>query len=75
MDDPAEIAPLPNGRDSRMAIEFTLSIAYTRKRPDTRGDRWEARIDSFGLLVIGAVVTLIILVFLVPRILEALTHS
>jgi uncharacterized membrane protein YjdF len=55
-----------------MRIDFTLSIGYSRRRPDTQGDRWEARVDTFGLLVIGAIVTLIILVFLVPRILTAI---
>jgi len=52
-----------------MRIEFTLSIGYTRRRPDTLGDRWEARIDSFGLIFVGAIVTIIILIVLVPRIL------
>jgi len=55
-----------------MQINFTLSVGYTRKRPNTRGDKWEARIDSFGLLLAGAAVTIIILLFLVPRILSAL---
>ena len=64
----------PGDRDSGMAIEFALSIRYTRKRPDTH-DRFEARIDSFGLLVIGSIVTVIILVLLVPRILAAIGGS
>jgi hypothetical protein len=58
-------------RDSSMQIDFTLSIGYKRRRPDTQGDRWEARVDTLGLLIIGAIVTLIILIFLVPRILTA----
>lgn len=59
-------------RDSGMSIEFALSIRYNRIRPDTRGDRVEARIDSVALIVIGSLVTLVILIFLVPRILAAL---
>jgi len=54
-----------------MSIEFALSIRYNRLRPETH-DRFEARIDSFGLLIIGSIVTVIILVILVPRILAAL---
>jgi len=57
-----------------MSIEFALSIRYNRKRPETH-DRFEARIDSFGLLIIGSIVTVIILVLLVPRILAALGGS
>jgi len=55
-----------------MSIEFALSIRYHRTRPDTKGDRVEARLDSAALLVVGSIVTIIILVFLVPRILQAL---
>ena len=60
-------------RSSGMSIDFTLSIAYRRKRPNTHGDRWEARADSFGLLIIGSIVTIIILLVFVPRILSALS--
>ncbi len=52
-----------------MTIDFTLSIGYRRRRPDTQGDRFEARLDSAGLLLVGSVVTIVILIFLVPRIL------
>jgi len=52
-----------------MSIEFALSIRYQRQRPDTKGDRLEARLDSLGLMLIGAVATAIILLYLVPRIL------
>jgi len=64
-------SPRPEPRDSGMSIEFALSIRYNRLRPETH-DRFEARIDSFGLLIIGSIVTVIILVILVPRILAAL---
>jgi hypothetical protein len=55
-----------------MAIEFALSVRYTRRRPNTHGDRIEARLDSLGLFVVGSIVTIIILVFLVPKVLAAL---
>ena len=64
-----------DGRDSGMSIEFALSIRYSRTRPDTKGDRIEARMDSIGLLIVGSIVTIIILVILVPRILSALGGS
>jgi hypothetical protein len=58
-----------------MRIDFTLSIGYTRRRPSgVTVDRWEARMDSLGLIVVGAVATVVILVITVPRIIEALTH-
>jgi len=59
-------------RRSGMSIEFALSIRYNRERPDTKGDRIEARMDSIGLLIVGSIVTIIILVILVPRILSAI---
>ncbi|HYW86222.1 MAG TPA: hypothetical protein VFB50_00520 [Chloroflexota bacterium] len=68
----ADPEPPPDERDSGMSIEFALSIRYSRKRPDTRGDRFEARLDSVGLLIVGSIVTVILLVFLIPRILSAL---
>jgi len=55
-----------------MSIEFALSIRYNRERPDTKGDRIEARMDSVGLLLVGSIVTVIILIFLVPKILSAI---
>jgi len=54
-----------------MRIDLTLSIGYQRVRPDTH-DRWETRVDSLGLLLIGSVVTVVILIIIVPRILAAL---
>ena len=57
-----------NERDSGLSITFSLSVGYSRIRPNTH-DKVEARIDSFGLLFVGAIVTVIILVVLVPRIL------
>jgi len=68
--------PLPDGeppirdtRNSGMRIDFTLSIGYERRRPDTQGDRWEARMDTVGLLLVGSIVTLLVLIFLIPKIL------
>ena len=54
-----------------MFIDFTLSIGYRRRRPATR-DVWENRIDSFALIVIGAVIAVLILVTVVPRIFNLL---
>jgi hypothetical protein len=67
--------PPEEDRASGMRIDFTLSIGYTRRRPDTQGDRWEARLDSVGLLLVGAVVAVVILIVLVPRILALFVSS
>ena len=52
-----------------MSINLTVSIGYQRRRPDTQGDRLEARIDSVGLLIVGGIVTVAIIVIVLPRIL------
>jgi len=52
-----------------MSINLTVSIGYQRRRPDTRGDRLEARIDSVGLLIVGGIVAVAIIVIVLPRIL------
>jgi len=56
-------------RDSGMTIDFTLSIGYKRRRPDTQGDRLEARIDTFGLLLIGGIIAVAIILIVLPRVL------
>jgi hypothetical protein len=56
-----------------MSIDLTLRIGYKRRRPNTMGDRWEARIDSFGLLVVGAIVAVAIILVVLPRILAWLS--
>ena len=56
-------------RDSGLSITLTVSVGYQRRRPDTRGDRWEARLDSLGLLVVGAVIALILVILVLPRLL------
>ena len=67
-------APLPDDdRSSHMFIDFTLSIGYRRRRPESR-DVWEMRIDSFALIIIGSIVVVLILIFLVPHILEWVAH-
>lgn len=53
-----------------MHIDVTLSVGYTRRRSDTV-DRWEARVGTLGLLVVGAVVVVILLAVLLPRLLDA----
>ena len=56
-------------RDSGMSISFSLSIAYQRRRPNTLGDRVEARIDSIGLLLVGSIVAVAIILIVLPRLL------
>jgi len=53
-----------------MSIDLTISIGYRRKRPDTKGDRLEARMDSLGLFLVGVAVTLLILAWLVPKLIS-----
>jgi hypothetical protein len=60
-------------RDSSMSIDFTVSVGYRRRRPNTRGDRWEARIDSIGLLIVGGVVAIVIVIIALPRVLAWLS--
>ena len=57
------------GRDSGMSINLTISIGYQRRRPDTSGDRLEARIDSVGLLIVGGVTVVVLILVVVPRVL------
>jgi hypothetical protein len=52
-----------------MSISVSISVGYERRRPDVRGDRWEGRMDSLGLLLIGSVVVLALVFLVVPRIL------
>jgi len=52
-----------------MSIDFTLSVGYRRRRPNTLGDRWEARMDSIGLLLVGAAVAIVIVLIVLPRLL------
>jgi type II secretory pathway component PulF len=53
-----------------MHIDVTLSVGYTRRRSDTT-DRWEARVGTLGLLIVGAVVVVILLALVLPRVLDA----
>lgn len=68
----SEPEPESNGtpRDSGLSIELVVSIGYKRVRPNTRGDRLEARLDSAGLLLVGSAITLLVLVITLPRILD-----
>ena len=61
-------------RDSGMSITLSISIGYQRRRPDTQGDRLEARLDSLGLLVVGAAVALLIVAIALPRFLDWLSR-
>ena len=51
-----------------MSIDFTVSIGYRRRRPDTL-DRWESRLDSIGLMLIGGVIAIALILIVVPRLL------
>jgi hypothetical protein len=52
-----------------MSISVSISVGYERRRPDVRGDRWEARMDSLGLLLIGSTVVLVLVLLILPRVL------
>lgn len=67
MDDERE----PTERDSSMRIEFILSIGYVRKRAQL-SDRFEARLGTLALIAVGAVIVVIVLLTIVPRVLQAL---
>jgi hypothetical protein len=56
-----------------MSIDFTLSIGYRRRRPSTE-DKWEQRLDSIGLMLVGSAVAVAIVVLIVPRVLDWLSH-
>jgi hypothetical protein len=57
-------------RESGLHIDVTISVGYRRLRSNTI-DRWEARVGTLGLLVVGAVVVIILLVLVLPRVLDA----
>lgn len=54
-----------------MRIDLTISIGYSRLRGTTT-DRWEARATTVGLLLSGAIVAVVLVVIILPRVLEAL---
>jgi hypothetical protein len=56
-------------RESGLHIDVTISVGYRRLRSNTI-DRWEARVGTLGLLVVGAVVVVILLVLVLPRVLD-----
>lgn len=58
-----------------MSITFSVSIGYQRRRPNTQGDRLEARMDSLGLFLVGAAVALALVLFVLPRFLDWVTHA
>lgn len=57
-------------RESGLTISFSVGVGYRRRRPDTRGDRWEARVDSIGLLIVSSIIVALIVVIALPRILH-----
>jgi hypothetical protein len=60
----------PDDRNSGLQITVSIGIGYSRRRPNTLGDRWEARLDSIGLLIVGSVIAVAVVVVLLPRILN-----
>ena len=58
-------------RLSSLRIDITLSVGYTRERPGIT-DHWEMRVSTIGLMIAGALVTLVILAILLPHILSLL---
>ena len=61
-------------RRSSLRIDITLSVGYTRERPGI-SDHWEMRVSTIGLMIAGALVTLVILAILLPHILSLLSGS
>jgi hypothetical protein len=61
-------------RHSSLRIDVTFSVGYTRVRAGI-ADRFEMRVSSIGLLVAGAVIALIILAILLPKVIAAFSQS
>ena len=59
-------------RHSSLRIDITLSVGYTRERPGI-SDHWEMRVSTIGLLVAGAIVTLVVLAILLPHLITVLS--
>lgn len=59
-------------RESGMRVEVIMSVGYRRIRPNTLGDKWEARIDSTVLLIGGILFVLLVVIFIIPKIIAAL---
>lgn len=57
-------------RDSSMRISLSLAVEYTRQRA-VINDRWEARLSTIGLLLIGGAITVFFIFVMVPRIMAA----
>lgn len=70
--DPAVQEPVsPDDRDSGLTLSFSISISYNRQRGRLH-DRWESRVDSVGLMIIGGIVVIVLLVIILPRFFEIL---
>ncbi len=61
-------------RHSSLRLDITLSVGYTRQRPGIT-DRWEMHVSTIGLLVAGALICLVVLALVIPKILSLLTGS
>jgi hypothetical protein len=55
-----------------MTISFTVSVGYQRTRPET-ADRFEARMDSLGLILVGGGVVALIVWIALPHVLQWVT--
>lgn len=65
-----KLPPPKDERRSALRIELTIAIGYVRDRA-AGVERWEARLGTFGLLVVGGIAALLLLLIVVPRFLEA----
>jgi len=52
-----------------MRLQFSLAIEYTRRRANVT-DRWETRLSTIGLLLVGGLVTLVVILLIVPRVVQ-----
>ena len=68
MDEEADERASRDPRRSGVRLAVSIAIEYTRLR-ETTTDRFEARISTIGLLVLGGIAAVIMLWVIVPRIL------
>jgi len=68
VDEEADERASRDPRRSGVRLAVSIAIEYTRLR-ETTTDRFEARISTIGLLVLGGIAAVIMLWVIVPRIL------
>lgn len=69
MDEDVEERQSRDPRRSGVRLAVSVAIEYTRLR-ETTTDRFEARVSTLGLLLIGGVAAIVMLAIIVPRILS-----